>query len=118
MHLTNGLGYRNRYHPWYPAPFSVEVRTFQVDVERVERSKRLLTERAGAPGRQPKPHRQSGQARSVILRLMLDALRWSSAGRPHHHIRLNLEFRSDLQLWRKLILGWNVVSVWEDHISR
>ena len=80
MHLTNILGYRNRFHPRYPAPFSGEVRTFQGDVEKVERSKGLLTERAGVPGGHPKPRWQGGLARSVILRLMLDVLCWSSVG--------------------------------------
>ena len=80
MHLTNVLGYRNRCHLRYPVPSSREVRMFQGDVERVERSNSLPTERAGVPGGQPKPRQQSGQAQSVIPRLMLDLLRWSSAG--------------------------------------
>ena len=50
MHQTNVLGYRNRYHPRYPAPSFWEVRMFQGDVERVERSKSLLTEKAGVTG--------------------------------------------------------------------
>ena len=53
MHLTNVLGYQNRYHPWYPAPSFREVRTFEGEVKKMERFKNLLTERAGVPGRQP-----------------------------------------------------------------
>ena len=52
-----------------------------------------------------------------FLRRMLDLLRRSSAGaapRPHHHIRLNREFRSDLQWWRSFARDWNGVSYLKD----
>ena len=52
-----------------------------------------------------------------FLRRMLDLLRWSNAGsapRPHHHIRLNRAFRSDLQWWKTFVVGWNGVSVWKE----
>ena len=52
-----------------------------------------------------------------FLRRILDLLRWSGASaapQPHHHIRLNREFRSDLQWWRSFIVGWNGVSVWKE----
>lgn len=51
-----------------------------------------------------------------FLRRMLDLLHRSGAGiatRPHHHIRLNREFRSDLQWWRRFIVEWNGVSFWK-----
>ena len=52
-----------------------------------------------------------------FLRRMLDLLNRSSAStapRPHHHIRLNREFRSDLQWWREFIVDWNGISFWKD----
>ena len=51
-----------------------------------------------------------------FLRRMIDLLHRAGIGttpRPHHHIRLNREFRSDLQWWRKFIIGWNGVSYWK-----
>ena len=52
-----------------------------------------------------------------FLRRMLDLLHRSSVGttpRPHHHIRLNREFRSDLQWWRSFVTEWNGISIWKD----
>ena len=51
-----------------------------------------------------------------FLRRMLDLLHHSgahSAPQPHHHIRLNREFRSDLQWWSTFVVAWNGVSVWK-----
>ena len=52
-----------------------------------------------------------------FLRRMLDLLHRANLGmaqRPHHHIRLNREFRSDLRWWKTFAGDWNGVSVWKD----
>ena len=36
----------------------------------------------------------------------------------HHHVRLNLAFRSDLQWWALFLEGWNGVSLFSSVISR
>ena len=55
MHLTNVPRYRNRFHPRYPAPSSGEVRTFQGDVERVERTSREWSDRKVCSRRELEP---------------------------------------------------------------
>ena len=44
-----------------------------------------------------------------FLRRMIDLLRVPA--RPHHHVRLNRQFRADLQWWRTFATGWNGVAV-------
>ena len=41
----------------------------------------------------------------AFLRRMIDLLRCPQ--RPHHHTRLNLQFRADLKWWRMFAAGWN-----------
>ena len=43
----------------------------------------------------------------TFLRRMLDLLWLPSATEPHHHIRLNNGFRSDLQWWATFLPTWN-----------
>ena len=47
----------------------------------------------------------------TFLRRMIDLLRTPSATKPHHHIRLNCEFRADLQWWRVFAVHWNGVAM-------
>ena len=42
------------------------------------------------------------------MRRMIDLLRVPQ--RPHHHVRLNRQFRADLGWWRSFIIHWNGVS--------
>ena len=43
----------------------------------------------------------------TFLRRMLDLLRLPSTTEPHHHIRLNKSFRSDLRWWATFLPTWN-----------
>ena len=47
----------------------------------------------------------------TFLRRMIDLLRTPGATKPHHHIRLNREFRADLQWWRTFAVHWNGVAM-------
>ena len=50
-----------------------------------------------------------------FLRRMIDLLHKADRGmapRPHHHIRLNESFRSDLRWWLVFCSQWNGVSCW------
>ena len=52
-----------------------------------------------------------------FMRRMLNLLRCTeptAAPRPHHFIRLNCDFRADLQWWRTFVVDWNGVSVLPD----
>ena len=44
---------------------------------------------------------------------LLTATRPGTSHRPHHHIRLNQEFRADLAWWCQFLLPWNGVGVVE-----
>ena len=46
-----------------------------------------------------------------FLRRMIDLLRTPSATKPHHHIRLNREFRADLQWLETFVVHWNGVAM-------
>ena len=43
---------------------------------------------------------------------MIDLM--SMAKLPHHHVRLNAEFKSDLQWWASFLTGWNGRSILPD----
>ena len=46
---------------------------------------------------------------------MINLLQGSGVGtQPHHRIRLNHEFRSDLQWWQTFVVSWNRISFWRD----
>ena len=47
----------------------------------------------------------------TFLRRMIDLLRTPGATKPHHHIRLNREFRADLQWWQTFAVHWNGVAM-------
>ena len=47
----------------------------------------------------------------AFLRRIIDLLRLPSATRSHHHIRLNREFRADLQWWSTFAAHWNGVAL-------
>ena len=47
----------------------------------------------------------------AFLRRIIDLLRIPSATKGHHHIRLNCEFRADLQWWATLAEHWNGVAI-------
>jgi len=47
----------------------------------------------------------------AFLRRMIELLRTPSATRGHHHIRLNLDFRADLQWWRTFAIHWNGIAM-------
>ena len=46
-----------------------------------------------------------------FLRRAIDLLRTPGATRGHHHIRLNREFRADLQWWETFATHWNGVTM-------
>ena len=47
----------------------------------------------------------------AFLRRAIDLLRSPSATEGHHHLRLNREFRADLQWWQTFAVHWNGVSM-------
>ena len=47
----------------------------------------------------------------TFLRRMYELL--SGIRQPHHHVRLNSQFRSDLQWWATFLSAWNGVSIME-----
>ena len=47
----------------------------------------------------------------AFLRLMIDLLRLPSSTKGHHHIRLNCQFRADLQWWSTFAERWNGVAM-------
>ena len=47
----------------------------------------------------------------AFMRQMIDLLRAPSATRPHHHIRLNREFRADIRWWETFAVYWKGVSM-------
>ena len=47
----------------------------------------------------------------AFLRRMIDLLRTPSATKAHHHIRLNGQFRADLQWWCTFAEHWNGVAM-------
>ena len=49
----------------------------------------------------------------TFLRRMFELL--SGIRQPHHHVRLNGQFRSDLQWWVTFLSAWNGVSILEQH---
>ena len=49
----------------------------------------------------------------TFLRRMFELI--SVARQGHHHIRLNLEFRSDLRWWAMFLQAWNGVSILEQY---
>ena len=51
---------------------------------------------------------KSGRA---FLRRAIDLLRNPGATKGHHHLRLNREFRADLQWWKTFAVRWNGVSM-------
>ena len=63
-------GFRNRFHPRYPAPSSGEVRTFQGDVERVERTSRERSDRNVWSRRELEPCAGSLNHAGKVVRLV------------------------------------------------
>ena len=47
----------------------------------------------------------------AFMRQMINLLRPPSATRPHHHIRLNREFRADIRWWETFAVNRNGVSL-------
>ena len=47
----------------------------------------------------------------AFLRRMIDLLRLPGATKGHHHIRLNCQFRADIQWWKTFAGHWNGVSM-------
>ena len=51
----------------------------------------------------------------TFLRRMFELL--SGIRQPHHHVRLNAQFRSDLHWWATFLQAWNGVSILEGQSS-
>lgn len=50
----------------------------------------------------------------TFLRRMLDLLRLPTASKPHHHIRLNKGFQSDLRWWATFLPRWNGIRMFAE----